>query len=118
MDYDLRALLTSSITVRRATAKTRTMSETLGAPVTLPAYYETRVRHVPSSTGVERVTVSTCVIDAADVAASALITLSNDDRFWPEGTDPTAAAFGRRPAAVTTFKDPDTGILSHYEVTL
>lgn len=118
MDAELRALLLHTVTVRRATAKSRTMSETLGDPVSFPAYFETRVKHVPSSTGVERVTVSTCVIDAADVAASVLATLTNDDRFWPEGADSTQAVFGRRPAAITTFKDPDTGVLSHYEVTL
>lgn len=121
MDAELReGMLMSTIHVRRPTSPSRSgASENLGDPVTLTAYGEVRRRWKPSSAGGERVTEHFFVVDALDVAASALApALLDSDRFWIEGHDPAKVGFGRKPDKLVDYKDPDTQAVTHWEVSL
>ena len=122
MDAELKdGMLMSTINVRRATALSRSgATETLAAAVPLAAYEEIDRAYVPQGPqGAQRVTEHVLVIDAADVAASALspAVLFDTDRFWIEGHDPANGSFGKK-GKVISYKDPSTQALSHYEVIL
>jgi hypothetical protein len=118
MDTALRALLNSTVTVKRVTSFSPAGSEVLGSAVTLPAYVEVRRDNAGAPAGTERRTRHLVVLDVRDVAPSALGTISPDDRFWLEDEPDTDETFSRRPENVTSYKDPLTNALSHYEVTL
>ncbi len=120
MDAELRdGMVMSTLTVRRPSAISRSgATETLGAAVTFDAYGEVRdVFMGIGDTGAQRVTQHLFIVDALDVVASALVDLKDTDRFWIEGSDPSNAAFGKKPK-LAAFKDPDTQEISHYEVRL
>lgn len=118
MDRSIRSLLNSTVSVRRVSSYTPAGTEVLAAAVVLPAYVEVRRANGRGPGGTERRTTHVAIVDPVDVAASALGTLTADDRFWLEGASASDPTFSGRPDDVTTYKDPLTGALSHYEVTL
>lgn len=121
MDAEFKAtpgFLNSTLTVRRATSIARSgQTETLGAAVVFACYAEKKSRYVEGENAT-RVTEHFHVVDAVDVAASALLVLRDTDMFWIEGDDATKLALANKPKQVEAKKDPETGVLSHYEVIL
>lgn len=118
MNPVLRALMKSTVAVRRVSAYTAGGTETLDAAVSLPAYVELRREWAPGSSGAERRTSHLVVLDPEDVSASTLATIRADDRFWLDGAPTADATFSKLPQSVAQFTDPLTGALSHYEVSL
>lgn len=121
MDSDFAAsgFIFATLSVRRPLEASRSGgSETLSAVVELPAYREERTRYVPGATQVTRVTEDVYVVDAAEVSSSLLEELRASDRFWPHGKDPSEAKFGVKAKGLEKLHDPETGALSHWEVTL
>lgn len=125
MDAELKAMLRmSTVVVRRVTSIAAGGGETLGTAVELTAYVEHARANVDNgaaggtSPGTARQTRSLLVFDAADVAESPLLELQEDDRFWIDGTDDEDPLFSRRPDRFFKAMDPDTGEISHFEVSL
>ena len=119
MDVDLRQLLTSTIVVRRAQAVGRYMEGlSFGDAVPFPAYVEHKQRRSMDGAGTVVETYSVVVLDVADVAASTLSTITRDDFFWVGDIDFDNMDKGKKPSNINVFRDPETTLISHYEVTV
>ncbi len=116
----------TTVSIARVTAIGVGGAETLSAPVVVPAHVEHKREHWPNgaaggaAVGTGRKTRTEVTIAPEHLAAyaPALGELKEDDRFWVDGTSSADATFSRRPDRFFKAKDPDTGAVSHYEVTL
>jgi len=119
MDAELRQLLTSTVTVRRATASGRyNDAQSFGVAHPFPAYTEQRQRRLYDGAGTVVENYDVIVIDVVDVAASALSSLTRDDFFWAANVDANNFDKGKKPSSLMVYRDPETATISHYEVIL
>ena len=118
IDADLKALFNGTLKVRRPVPSRSGSSETLGSEVSLSAFVEPRTEYRPGSQP-ERVTVHFVIVDDADVAASALVTLRETDRYWINGELSSNLALGKKGRIEGPFTNPERVTeKTHWEVTL
>lgn len=118
IDPDLKALFNGTLRVRRPVPSRSGSSETLGTEVALSAFIEPRTEYRPGSQP-ERVTVHFAIVDAADVAASSLVTLRETDRYWINAEVTSNLGLGKKGRVEGPFTNPEnTSENTHWEVTL
>lgn len=127
MDADLRAMIHEAggiVEVCRITALSSGGKETLGEVIEIPALVEHKRESWPNAVaggaaaGTSRKTRTEITIAKEDVDdLLGGVELTEEYRFWADGTS-VSPKFSKRPDRFYKARDPETGQLSHYEVTL